>query len=124
MKRVLLDQGLPAGAASSLRECGWDAVHVREIGMHSASDRAILDRAAAESRVVVTLGRDFPQILALTAATGPSVVLIRWQRLQAANLVELVTSVWNDHETSLNKGCVLRVSARGTRIRSLPYSFL
>ena len=120
MKRVLLDQGLPARAASTLREVGWDAVHVREIGMHDASDIAILDRAAAESRVVVTLDRDFPQILALTSADGPSVVLVRRQRLQAADLVALVTSAWKDHESSLEKGCVLRVSARGTRIRALP----
>jgi predicted nuclease of predicted toxin-antitoxin system len=120
MKRVLLDQGLPAGAGSTLRERGWDAVHVREIGMHDASDVAILDRAAAESPVVVTLDRDFPQILALTSATWPSVVLIRWQRLRAADFVALLTSVWNDHENALDGGCVLRVSVRGTRIRSLP----
>lgn len=83
MKRIVLDQGLPATASGILRKDGWDAVHAREIAMHEAADNEILDYAARESRVVITLDRDFPQILALTAATRPSVVLIRQQRLSA-----------------------------------------
>jgi predicted nuclease of predicted toxin-antitoxin system len=43
--------------------------------MHEAADDRILDFAARESRVVITLDRDFPQILALTHAARPSVVL-------------------------------------------------
>jgi predicted nuclease of predicted toxin-antitoxin system len=81
MKRILLDQGLPAKVTSILRTAGWDAVHVREIAMSEAQDVDILEFAASERRVAVTLDRDFPQILALTAAKRPSVVLIRQQRL-------------------------------------------
>ncbi len=55
MKRILLDQGLPATAVMILREDGWDAVHTREIEMHEASDLDILAYAARESRVVITL---------------------------------------------------------------------
>jgi len=43
MKRILLDQGLPATAVMILREDGWDAVHAREIHMHEATDFEILD---------------------------------------------------------------------------------
>ncbi len=84
MKRVLLDQGMPARTASMLRAFGWDAVHVREIGMHKSEDREILAHAVAEGRVVVTLDQDFPQILALTEAAAPSIILIRKERLRAA----------------------------------------
>ncbi len=73
MKRVLLDQGLPAIAVIFLREDGWDAVHVRETGMRDATDAEILAYAARESRVAITLDRDFPQILALLGAVRPSV---------------------------------------------------
>jgi predicted nuclease of predicted toxin-antitoxin system len=59
MKRVVLDQGLPATAAVILRDDAWDAVHVREIEMNEATDSEILDYAAGESRVVITLDRDF-----------------------------------------------------------------
>jgi predicted nuclease of predicted toxin-antitoxin system len=77
MKRVLLDQGLPAGSALILREQGWDTIHVREVGLSAAEDVEILAFAASQSRVMVTLDRDFPQILALTHAARPSVILIR-----------------------------------------------
>jgi predicted nuclease of predicted toxin-antitoxin system len=39
---------------------------VGEIGKSEATDCEILDYAARESRVVITLDRDFPQFLALT----------------------------------------------------------
>lgn len=43
MKRVLLDQGVPARAALILREAGWDAIHLRELGMQRAADTGIVD---------------------------------------------------------------------------------
>jgi len=84
MRRIVLDQGLPLTAAAILRSLGWDAIHVRELSMQRASDDAILAVGAVESRTVITLDRDFPQILALTAASRPSVVLIRRQGLRGA----------------------------------------
>ena len=116
----LLDQGLPVTAAAILREQGWDAVRVREIKMHEASDAEILESAVRESRVLITLDRDFPQMLALTGALRPSVVLLRQQRLRAKDVVRVVSSIWLDHENELAQGCVLKVSARGTRTRLLP----
>jgi len=120
MRRIVLDQGLPATAAIILRDDGWDAVHVREIAMKEAADDEILAYAARESHVVVTLDRDFPQILALTAATRPSVVLIRQQGLRSAALATLLASIWRQHESALEQGCVLKVGARVTRVRRLP----
>jgi predicted nuclease of predicted toxin-antitoxin system len=120
MKRVLLDQGLPAKVAIILRTAGWDAVHVREIAMSEADDVDILEFAARDSRVAVTLDRDFPQILALTAAKRPSVVLIRQQRLRAAAVAPLLTSLWREYQEVLESGCVVTVGAHGTRFRTLP----
>lgn len=87
-----------------MREDGWDAVHVREIEMHAAADSEILGFAVRESRVVITLDRDFPQILALTAATRPSVVLIRRQRLRATEIAALIASIRRDREHTLDEG--------------------
>ncbi|MBI4910220.1 MAG: hypothetical protein HY820_41765 [Acidobacteria bacterium] len=69
--------------------------------------------------MVFTLDRDFPEMLGLTAAVRPSVVLIRQQGLKARELAALVTSVWEDNEAALRDGCVVKVSARGTRVRLL-----
>lgn len=88
--------------------------------MNEATDGEILDYAARESRVAITLDRDFPQILALTAATRPSVVLIRRQRLRAPELALLIASIWRDHESPLEQGCVLKIGARSKRVHRLP----
>src|ERR1041385_6492639 len=117
MKRIILDQGLPATAAPFLRDSGWDAVHVREINMHADSDEDILVYAARESRVVITLDRDFPQIVAFLAAARPSIVLIRQQRLRAPALIAILTSIWNQYEAELDGGCVVTYGMRGTRLR-------
>ncbi|MBM3754772.1 MAG: hypothetical protein FJW38_12435 [Acidobacteria bacterium] len=90
MKRIVIEQGLPLTAAPKLRARGWDAVHVSELSMHDAADRDILSFGTAQQRVVITLDSDFPQILALTAATAPSVVLIRMQRIRATELADLL----------------------------------
>jgi len=51
VKRILLDQGLAPHAATILREQGFDAVHVADIGMHRADDAEILQFARDDSRV-------------------------------------------------------------------------
>ena len=103
MKRVLLDQGLPPEAAGLLRGEGWDAVHVREMGMSRAADAQILDRARAEERVCVTLDRDFHAHLALTSARQPSVILLRWEGLNSSHLKELLLNVWKQVERDLHR---------------------
>jgi len=47
MKRLLLDQGLPARAAEALRDQGWDVVHVREIGMHASANQNVYNSVPA-----------------------------------------------------------------------------
>lgn len=116
MRRILLDQGMPVSAGVILRSHGWDAIHVRDFGMQAE----ILARALSDSRVLVTLDRDFSQILALTAASRPSVVLVRQQRLRGKAVADLLRVLWAEHEQVLDGGCVLIASDRGVRTRRLP----
>jgi predicted nuclease of predicted toxin-antitoxin system len=120
MKRVLLDQGLPPEAAALLRNEGWDAIHVREIGLASASDTEILGRARVERRVCVTLDRDFHAHLAMGSARQPSVVLLRWEGLHAGPLRDLLLRVWAQVEPHLSEGVAVTVSERSVRFRRLP----
>jgi predicted nuclease of predicted toxin-antitoxin system len=75
--KLLLDQGLPRSAAGLLRGRGLDAVHAAEAGLSTAPDALILERAAAEGRVVVTLDADFHRLLAASEAVLRSVIRIR-----------------------------------------------
>ena len=56
--RLLLDQNLSL-LAEELVARGHDAVHVRSLGMGTASDLMIMDLASTEARVVVSADTDF-----------------------------------------------------------------
>lgn len=68
-------------------------MHVGDIGMSRATDVAIIDWAARELRVVVTLDSDFHAILALGGLTFPSVIRIRQEGLIGALLASLLLRV-------------------------------
>lgn len=120
MKPVLLDQGLPYGAAELLRLRGCDAVHVRDIGMRDATDPDILRRATAEQRICVTLDKDFHEALARSHAVFPSVILLRWQNLRSEGAAQVIESTLARYDAELSSGVAITVSERATRIRKLP----
>jgi predicted nuclease of predicted toxin-antitoxin system len=120
VKRLLLDQGLPRSSASLLRQCGWDVVHVSEIGMSRADDADILRRARAEGRVCVTLDADFHSLLATKGERGPSAIRIRKEGLDATGLAALLQVIWARTEDAINSGALVTVTERSVRIRRLP----
>lgn len=89
--RLLLDQGLARSAALILRQRGHDAVHVGDIALAEAMDETILDQARTDGRVVVTLDADFHAILAREGRSGPSVVRIRIEGLNAEAQADVVS---------------------------------
>ena len=89
--RLLLDQNLSPLLADELVARGHDAVHVRSLGMSTASDPAILEAGSSEARIVVSADTDFGELLARTNAGSPSVLLLRRQdHRRAAEVAELL----------------------------------
>jgi predicted nuclease of predicted toxin-antitoxin system len=120
VKRILLDQGLAPQAAAILREYGFDAVHVSEIGMGTADDLLILDRARSEGRVCVTLDHDFHAHLAEASHGRPSVVLLRVQALDAKGQADLIRSVCVQCADVLSAGAAVSADRSSIRVRRLP----
>ena len=75
--KFLLDMPTSQHLVGWLRGKGYDAVHAREIGLATAADHEILDRARGEGRLVLTMDLDFPHLLAALSASGPGVILVR-----------------------------------------------
>jgi predicted nuclease of predicted toxin-antitoxin system len=120
MTGVLLDEGLPLRAAQWLRDRGVDAVHAREAGLASAPDTRILAAARTNGRVCFTLDHDFHTILAETAATAPSVVLLRAQLTGYVAAAEFIARILHEYHPQLEAGVALTATARGVRLRHLP----
>lgn len=118
--RLVLDQGVPRDAASRLRSLGCECTHVSEIGMSKAADEEILAWSLGKNAIVVTLDADFHTILAVTGASGPSVIRLRIQGLGAPEVVGWVQKVLAEFRSDLERGSLVTVKARKTTCHRLP----
>jgi len=59
--RFLTNENIPRSVVAELREAGHDCLSAKE-SMRGSSDREILARAVAESRVLVTFDKDFGEL--------------------------------------------------------------
>jgi predicted nuclease of predicted toxin-antitoxin system len=118
--KFLLDQGLPRSTALLLREDNFDAHHVGELGLASASDAKILEFGLLEHRVVVRLDADFHALLALSGLSEPSIIRIRIEGLHAVDHARLVAQVLLAGHADLVRGSMVTVTEKGIRVRHLP----
>ena len=72
--RLVLDKGVPRDAAARLRGLGYECIHVGEVGMGKATDEEVLAFSVGRNATVVTLDADFHIVLAVSGASGPSVI--------------------------------------------------
>jgi predicted nuclease of predicted toxin-antitoxin system len=75
--RFLIDAQLPPAIARELAVRGHEADHVADLGLASAPDRRIWDRALATGAVLVTKDEDFVTMRALSTADAPAIVWVR-----------------------------------------------
>lgn len=118
--KLLLDMNLSPSWVPFLRNAGVDAVHWSAVGAANASDRIIMEWAREHSCVVFTNDLDFSALLAMTRATGPSVLQVRLQDLLPAAVGPLVVHIIRTYEANLREGAIVTLAENATRVRILP----
>ena len=118
--RLVLDQGVPRDAAARLRGLGHEGIHVGDVGMAQATDEEILAFSLGAHAIVVTLDADFHMILAVSGASGPSVIRLRMQGLGGPEVVEVVQNVLAGFEAELKRGSLVTVKVHKTTCHRLP----
>ncbi len=117
--KFLLDQGLPRSTAALMRGRGRDALHVAEVGLSTATDLAILNRARSEDRAIITLDADFHALLMVNRASSPSVIRLRLEGLKADEVADLVDTVLAATAAELGTGALVTVTPHAIRVHRL-----
>jgi predicted nuclease of predicted toxin-antitoxin system len=120
--RFIVDNALSSRVAEGLNEAGHDAIHVRSIGLASATDNEILSYAKMDRRVIVSADTDFGTLLALNNATIPSFILFRRSDKRPLSILKLLLSTIDSIQDDLDKGAVVVIEDNRLRIRILPIS--
>jgi len=119
--KFLVDNALSPRLAEQLRACGHDATHVVDYGMGSAPDHDVLEKARADSRILLSADTDFGMLLTFSRAHDPSVILFRGLTnrrpdAQSATLVANLPVLAAD----LEAGSIVIVDEDRLRVRRLP----
>jgi predicted nuclease of predicted toxin-antitoxin system len=112
--RLLLDSCVWGGAAEALAGLGWDVLWVPASGPDPGDD-AVLAWAARESRVLVTLDKDFGELVHNRGHKHAGIVRIQGfaAREQAGQIAYAVQG----HVDELQGGALLVVTPQRLRVR-------
>ncbi|WP_220093725.1 DUF5615 family PIN-like protein [Flexivirga caeni] len=118
---MLLDNNLSPRLREFLE--GYDVEHVRNLGMAAAPDDEVIARAEQDRRVLVSADTDFGQLLAVSGARLPSVVLLRRQSgRRVEQIADLLQRNLPQVAEDLSDGAVVVLTNDEIRVRHLPIS--
>jgi len=118
--RLLADLHVSPRTVQFLRDLGHDVVRVGDILSATASDHAIVARAEAEGRTILTQDLDFSAIIALTGKTAPSVITLRLSSSRIEYVNTILQRVLPELEQEVRDGVVVTVEDHRARRRRLP----
>lgn len=102
--KLLLDENLPPDLVQALSQEYPGSAHVRHLGLQSATDQAVWERARTDGYTLVSKDSDFRQMSFLFGAP-PKVVWIRLGNCSTADILTLLRnrrpalqSFWEDPE--------------------------
>jgi predicted nuclease of predicted toxin-antitoxin system len=118
--RLVVDMSLSVEWLTELAQHGWSEVHWSAVGDPRADDSVVMAWALANDHVVCTHDLDFGTTLALTHATGPSVLQVRGQNVLPEDIGPVVIAALHQHDADVAAGALV-VDVKKSRVRVLPF---
>ena len=118
--KFLADMGISQTVARRLRESGHDAVHLRDEGLQRLQDLDILEKARQQERIILTFDLDFGELLAVSRASVPSVIIFRLTTTVPEFVSARLLSVLSECGEDLNAGAIVTIEDNRYRLRQLP----
>ena len=114
--RFLVDRCAGRRLAEWLRDNGHDTLDSRSLGQ-DPGDRALLELAALENRVLVTMDKDFGQLIYLHEVSHAG--LIRLPDVRMSQRIEMIEELVSRYGQALEERAI--VTIRGGRVRVSRY---
>ena len=118
--KFLADMGISSKTVTFLNSLAHDAVHLKDQGLHKASDAFILEKALTEDRVLLTHDLDFAELLAASGGKAPSVIIFRLRNMHPDRVNIYLSMIIETHAATLGKGVIISVDEGLIRLRHLP----
>lgn len=118
--KFVLDMGLAQSTARYLQALGHDAVHLRDQGLQRLPDAQIIQKARAESRIILTHDLDFSRLVAISQSRLPSVITFRLKDMRPAQVNRYLNEALNRFAADLQSGALISIGDNGIRVRRLP----
>jgi len=99
---------------------GWDAVHVRDLGLQEGEDSEILSHAVLEGRIVISFDSDFGELLVRNPQTKASLVYVRSDAYgPPRELAVLIDEHLRKFHEELRTGAIVVIRRNSARLRML-----
>jgi predicted nuclease of predicted toxin-antitoxin system len=100
-----------------LREQGHDTIAARDLG-RDPGDQALLERAVAEKRILVTIDTDFGELVFRKGEEHTG--LIRLPDVPAAQRIALVQRLLHRYRGPLEQGAIITIRGGRVRVSTFP----
>lgn len=117
--KFLVDNSISPLVAGALKKEGYDSIHVRDIGLHKASDKDIFNRAYKEDRIIISADTDFSYLLSTWNKNKPSLILFRKGYHTPKHQIEILLAHLPKFEKELLEGYIIVFEKERIRIRRL-----
>lgn len=77
MWKFLIDEDMSRSTAVALRQAGYEAEDVRDIGLRGHSDQEVFERAQTQRAILVTADKGFANTLRFPLGTHSGIIVVR-----------------------------------------------
>lgn len=120
--RLLANMCISPKTVEFLRSLGYETSRTSELGLSTSRDQEIIDYAAKNSMVLITMDLDMGRIIALIGKRKPTVILLRLRKPTVENMNKKLAYALNKTRDRLEKGVIVVLEESRIRIRELPLS--
>jgi predicted nuclease of predicted toxin-antitoxin system len=118
--KFLLDMGIGQSVAVWLNTLGHDAKHLNDENLYDLPDEAIIEKAIAEKRIVITTDMDFGHLLAFDKTKQVPVIQFRTSIFTSLNIRTKLDLLFKEFSNELEDDFIITIEDNRIRFRKLP----